>query len=74
MIIQLLSCMVTTMVFLKIIIKQWLQYLEKEITPFESAKLQSVPLFIHIPNSGVGKEMTEVAGQIDVTTNNITSY
>ena len=42
------------------------QYLEKEITPFESAKLQSVPLFVHIPNSGVGEEVTEVAGQIDV--------
>jgi lipoteichoic acid synthase len=42
------------------------QYLEKEITPFESAKLQRVPLFVHIPNSGVGEEVTEVAGQIDV--------
>ncbi len=42
------------------------QYLEKEITPFESAKLQNVPLFVHIPNSGVGEEVTEVAGQIDV--------
>ena len=42
------------------------QYLEKEITPFESAKLQHVPLFVHIPNSGVGEEVTEVAGQIDI--------
>ena len=42
------------------------QYLEKEITPYESAKLQRVPLFVHIPNSGVGEEVTEVAGQIDV--------
>ena len=41
------------------------QYLEKEITPYESAKLQSVPLFVHIPNSGVGEEVTEAAGQID---------
>lgn len=42
------------------------QYLEKEVTPFESAQLQRVPLFVHIPNSGVGEEVTEVAGQIDV--------
>ncbi len=42
------------------------KYLEKEITPYEVAKLQSVPLFVHIPNSGVGKEVTEVAGQIDL--------
>ena len=50
------------------------QYLEKEITPFESAKLQNVPLFVHIPNSGDGEEVTEVAGQIDVTTNDFTSF
>lgn len=42
------------------------QYLEKEITPYESAKLQRVPLFVHIPNSGEGKEMTETSGQIDL--------
>lgn len=42
------------------------KYLEKEITPYEVAKLQSVPLFVHIPNSGVGKEVTEVSGQIDL--------
>ncbi|TQR19549.1 LTA synthase family protein [Psychrobacillus vulpis] len=42
------------------------KYLGKEITPYESAKLQRVPFFVHIPNSGVGKEMTETAGQIDI--------
>ena len=42
------------------------QYLGKEITPYESAKLQRVPFFIHIPNTGIGKEITETAGQIDI--------
>ncbi|WP_313893906.1 LTA synthase family protein [Psychrobacillus sp.] len=42
------------------------QYLGKEITPYESAKLQRVPFFVHIPESGLGKEMPEVAGQIDI--------
>ncbi len=42
------------------------QYLEKDITPYEVAKLQSVPLFVHIPNSGAGEEVKEVAGQIDI--------
>lgn len=42
-------------------------YLDKEeITPYDSALLQSVPLFIHIPGSGEGKKMDEVAGQIDL--------
>jgi len=42
-------------------------YLNKEeITPYDTALLQSTPLFIHIPNSGNGKVMDEVAGQIDV--------
>ncbi|WP_284140400.1 MULTISPECIES: LTA synthase family protein [unclassified Virgibacillus] len=43
------------------------QYLEKdEITPFDHVQLQRVPFFIHIPNHGKGKVMSEVAGQIDV--------
>ena len=43
------------------------QYLGKEITPYESAKLQRVPMFVHIPNSGgIGKEITETSGQIDI--------
>ena len=42
------------------------QYLGKEITPYESAKLQRVPFFVHIPNSGKGGEITETAGQIDI--------
>lgn len=42
------------------------QYLGKEITPYESAKLQSVPMFIHIPNSGAGEEVSEISGQIDL--------
>ncbi len=42
-------------------------YLEKEqITPFDTALLQSVPLFIHIPGSNDGQEMTDTAGQIDL--------
>ncbi|SER81207.1 LTA synthase family protein [Psychrobacillus sp. OK032] len=42
------------------------QYLGKEITPYESAKLQRVPFFVHIPDSGKGGEITETAGQIDI--------
>ena len=30
------------------------QYLGKEITPYESAQLQNVPFFVHIPGSGKG--------------------
>lgn len=42
-------------------------YLNKEeITAYDSALLQSVPLFIHVPGSGDGKVMDEVAGQIDL--------
>ena len=42
-------------------------YLDKEsITPYDSALLQAVPLFIHIPGAGDGKVMDEVAGQIDL--------
>ncbi|NLP50927.1 LTA synthase family protein [Bacillus sp. RO1] len=44
------------------------QYLGKEITPFESAQLQRVPMFVHIP--GVTdknpKEFDTVGGQIDL--------
>lgn len=42
------------------------QYLGKEITPYESAKLQRVPFYVHVPNSNIGEEVTEVSGQIDV--------
>ncbi|WP_431029824.1 LTA synthase family protein [Lysinibacillus sp. LZ02] len=42
-------------------------YLEKEeITPYDTALLQSVPLFIHIPGANDGGEITEAAGQIDL--------
>ena len=41
-------------------------YLDKEITPFDNAKLQSVPLFIHIPGSGEGKVIDKVSGQLDL--------
>ncbi|MFT4412865.1 LTA synthase family protein [Fredinandcohnia humi] len=45
--------------------KAMAKVLGKEITPFESAQLQRVPLFIHIP--GVeGKQMDTYGGQIDV--------
>ncbi|WP_102691357.1 LTA synthase family protein [Rummeliibacillus pycnus] len=47
--------------------KAMAQYLGKDsITPFDSAQLQKVPFFIHIPHSGIGKQMHEVAGQMDV--------
>lgn len=42
------------------------QYLGKEVTPFVSAKLQEVPLFIHIPDSGLGGERTDLTGQVDL--------
>ncbi len=42
------------------------QYLGKEITPFESAQLQRVPFFIHVPGSNQGKIMNDVAGQLDI--------
>jgi len=47
--------------------KAMAQYLGKDgITPYDNALLQEVPLFIHIPGDGDGKEMTEVSGQIDL--------
>ncbi|TWT09131.1 LTA synthase family protein [Planomicrobium sp. CPCC 101079] len=42
------------------------QYLNKEITPYETAQLQRVPLFIHIPGYGEGRVEEEVGGQIDL--------
>ncbi|MGI2326583.1 LTA synthase family protein [Planococcus sp. YIM B11945] len=42
------------------------QYLGKEITPYETAQLQRVPLFIHIPGYGKGHVDEEVGGQIDL--------
>ncbi|WP_062355872.1 LTA synthase family protein [Bacillus kwashiorkori] len=41
------------------------QYLGKDITPFETAQLQRVPLIIHIPGEK-GKTIEEVGGQIDL--------
>ncbi|MFS0575215.1 LTA synthase family protein [Sporosarcina sp. 179-K 3D1 HS] len=41
-------------------------YLDKEITPYDNAVLQKVPLFIHIPGYGKGKEMDELSGQLDL--------
>ncbi|WP_153732950.1 LTA synthase family protein [Sporosarcina obsidiansis] len=41
-------------------------YMDKEITPFDNAELQKVPLFIHIPGYGKGKQMDELGGQLDV--------
>ena len=47
--------------------KAMAMYLEKEeITHFDTALLQSVPFFIHIPGSGDGQEITKTAGQLDV--------
>lgn len=42
------------------------QYMGKEITPYESAKLQRVPFFVHIPGSGKGGINEEIGGQIDM--------
>ena len=41
-------------------------YLDKEITPYDNAKLQKVPLYIHIPGYGKGETIDEVSGQIDL--------
>ena len=41
-------------------------YLDKDITAFDNAKLQRVPLFIHIPGSEKGEVIDEVAGQLDL--------
>ncbi|MFF5995387.1 LTA synthase family protein [Lysinibacillus sp. KU-BSD001] len=47
--------------------KAMAMYLEQEgITPYDTALLQSVPLFIHIPGANDGGEITEAAGQIDL--------
>ena len=47
--------------------KAMAMYLEKEeITPYDTALLQSVPMFIHIPGSGDGQEITKTAGQMDI--------
>lgn len=45
--------------------KAMAKVLEKEITPFESAGLQRVPLFIHVPGIEGGVNH-EYAGQIDI--------
>ncbi|AQQ53001.1 LTA synthase family protein [Planococcus lenghuensis] len=42
------------------------QYLGKEVTPYESAQLQRVPLFVHIPGYGEGHVDEEIGGQIDL--------
>lgn len=47
--------------------KAMAMYLNKEeITPYDSALLQSVPLFIHVPGSNDGGEITQAAGQVDL--------
>ena len=47
--------------------KSMAKYLDKEkITPYDSALLQSVPLFIHIPGSDEGEVIDKVASQIDL--------
>lgn len=42
------------------------QYMDKEITPYDSAQLQRVPFFIHIPGYGEGHVNGEVSGQVDM--------
>lgn len=51
--------------------KAMMKYLNKEeITPYDTAMLQEVPFFIHIPHSNiqqqVGNKVHEVAGQVDI--------
>ncbi|MFL0505579.1 LTA synthase family protein [Ureibacillus sp. 179-F W5.1 NHS] len=47
--------------------KAMAQYLGKEeITAYDSALLQSVPLFIHIPGSNDGQVIDKTSGQIDI--------
>lgn len=47
--------------------KAMAKYLNKdEITPVDTALLQSVPLFIHIPGSKDGQVIDKTAGQIDL--------
>ncbi|GKV54292.1 lipoteichoic acid synthase-like YqgS [Sporosarcina sp. NCCP-2222] len=41
-------------------------YLDKELTPFDNAELQKVPMFVHIPGYGKGEVMDELAGQLDL--------
>lgn len=41
-------------------------YLDKEITPYDNAVLQKVPLFIHIPGSNEGEIREELSGQMDL--------
>ncbi|MDZ5712162.1 LTA synthase family protein [Jeotgalibacillus haloalkalitolerans] len=43
------------------------QYLEQEeITAFDTAQLQRVPMFIHIPGEDIGETNSKIAGQIDL--------
>ena len=47
--------------------KAMAQYLGKEaITAYDTALLQSVPFFIHIPGSNEGQVIDEVSGQLDI--------
>ncbi|MCM3720843.1 MULTISPECIES: LTA synthase family protein [Solibacillus] len=47
--------------------KAMAKYLNKEeITPYDSALLQAVPLYIHIPGSNDGQVMDNAAGQLDI--------
>ena len=41
-------------------------YLDKEITSFDNAKLQKVPLYVHIPGYGKGETVDTVSGQLDL--------
>ena len=42
------------------------QFLGKEITPYDTAQLQKVPFFVHIPGYGEGHVNEEIGGQIDM--------
>ena len=47
--------------------KAMAKYLGKEeLTAYDHALLQSVPLFIHIPGSNDGQEITKTSGQMDI--------
>lgn len=47
--------------------KAMASFLDKEeISPFDYAQLQRVPLYIHLPGHEHGKKMSHIAGQIDL--------
>ncbi|MFC4323888.1 LTA synthase family protein [Litchfieldia salsa] len=46
--------------------KAMAQFLDKEITPYETIQLQRVPFIIHFPGRSETREITSAVGQVDV--------